>query len=283
MQFSVLILCAQFVFSVLSPSQQSPPAGSGKPAFEVASVKPNKSGEASGNLGFGAGGRLTATNATVRDLIKAAYASPQPLFDFQLVGGPNWINSERFDITTRAEGQPQFAQLMLMLRTLLEDRFKLKAHRETRELPTYALVPANPDGRLGRRLRRAADCSAPDAPRRPAVPGQAAPCRIDRGFGIVTGRGVPLTLFVTGGLSSIVGRSVIDRSGLTGFFDWDLEWAPAPGEATPPARNDAPVAPLTDGPSIFTALEEQLGLKLQSERGPVEVVVIDSVERPRPD
>jgi uncharacterized protein (TIGR03435 family) len=283
MQFSVLILCAQFVFSVLSPSQQSPPAGSGKPAFEVASVKPNKSGEASGNLGFGAGGRLTATNATVRDLIKAAYASPQPLFDFQLVGGPSWMNSERFDITTRAEGQPQFAQLMLMLRTLLENRFKLKAHRETRELPIYALVPSNADGRLGPRLRRAADCSAPDAPKLPAVPGQPAPCRIDRGFGRSTGRGVPLTLFVTGGLSSIVGRSVIDRTALTGFFDWDLEWAPVPGEPSPP-RTDSPIAPVpNDGPSIFTALKEQLGLMLESEKGPVEVVVIDSVERPTPD
>jgi uncharacterized protein (TIGR03435 family) len=163
-----------------------------------------------------------------------------------------------------------------MLRRLLIDRFKLIAHYETRELRVYSLVKAREDGRLGPSLRRSdVDCAAlraaaGDRPI-PAAPGQKRPCIMGFGRSQITGDGLTI-VSLTSMLSRYVNRDVIDRTGLEGGFDWVLEWTP-----------DGQVAADSERPSIFTAIQEQLGLKLQAQDGTVQVLIIDSVERPTPD
>ena len=163
-----------------------------------------------------------------------------------------------------------------MLRTLLADRFKLALHHETRELPGYALVIARSDRKLGPQLRSSdtADCLAAAKAKPPA--GSNAPLPCGGGFsrsGHLAGRAAAFPAFVLG-LSNSADRIVFDRSGLSGGFDWDLQWTPDPfpGVEQPNAADS--------GTSLFTALQEQLGLKLESTRGPVEVLVIDHVGRP---
>ena len=282
----------------LYAQSQAPDAAA--PAFEVASVKPNKSGPGPTMLGIQPGGRFTATNIPLRLLIRNAYQ----VQDSQLVGGPAWITSDRFDIMAKAEGDvpppdpggpPGPPGVMtLMLRTLLADRFKLVVHHETRELPIYALVIARSDGKLGPQLRPAAvDCTSVMAaararggpPPAPPQPGERPSCGMRFGLGQMAAGGFPLSQFANS-LSQFVQRMVIDRTGLTGSFDLDLTWTPdqlpqrAPGTpADQPLRvNGVDIDP--NGPSIFTAVQEQLGLKLDSQRGPVDVLVIDSVEHP---
>jgi uncharacterized protein (TIGR03435 family) len=168
-------------------------------------------------------------------------------------------------------------------------------HRETRELPIYALVVGRKDGQLGPQLKKTAlDCAAINAARQsgtpasPPQPGQPPGCGIRMGFGQLTSTGLPLTNLASS-LVMVVHRSVIDRTGLAGGFDFDVKWTPdqlPPRPAGLPAdqpirMNGVEIDP--NGPSIFTALQEQLGLKLEAQRGPVEVLVIDRVARPTPD
>jgi uncharacterized protein (TIGR03435 family) len=283
---------------------QTPPAA---PAFEVASIKPNKSGDNRVLIQFPVGGRFTATGVTVRNLIAMAYGVPQPLPPFRIIGGPSWIGADRFDIIAKTEievtpgpGGP----LPLMLRGLLADRFKLVVHNETRELPIFELVMAKNDGKLGPKLNVAAvDCAAIAAargrggppPPETGTPTQRGPqfaapgrpmCGMMVGPANSAGGGQSMAQIATL-LSGRVGRTVVDRTGLTGNFDLDLSWTP---DQMPPALSGAPppgAPPLPpidpNGPSIFTALQEQLGLKLESTKGPVDVVVIDSVEPPTAD
>jgi uncharacterized protein (TIGR03435 family) len=180
--------------------------------------------------------------------------------------------------------------MMLALRSLLADRFQLKVHRETREMDVYALVMAKPGGDPGPALKPTTQDCSPEAMRAlmgrggpPPAPASGAPFLC--GARIMSGRlqigGMPIAT-ILGPLGGMTGRSVVDRTGLTGGWDADLTFAPEPNRgATPP---DAPAAAVnSDAPSLFTALQEQLGLKLESTRAPIEVVVIDSVERPVPD
>jgi uncharacterized protein (TIGR03435 family) len=279
---------------------QSQAADTGSPAFEVASVKPNKAGDGRILFRMQPGGRFTATNVPLRELIRVAYG----IQNTQLVGGPDWIGSERFDIVAKAEGDiPPSGPggppgpMQMMIRALLADRFKLTVHNETRELPIYSLVVARADGRLGPQLRASqVDCAAVIAaararggpPPAPPQPGERPTCGIFGGLGRVAAGSVP-TAQLAMMLSQQAGRIVVDRTGLTGMFDFDLQWTPeqlpqrAPGTpADQPLRiNGADIDP--NGPSIFTAVQEQLGLKLEAQRGPVEVLVIDSVEPPTPD
>jgi uncharacterized protein (TIGR03435 family) len=284
-------------------------------AFEVASVKPNKSRDGERNFGL-ASGRFTATHATLRELVGLAYQLQDGRLrhDSQISGGPNWINSDHFDVVAKAEGDSfrfdasriaagaarpgeisAIDQVRLMLRTLLADRFKLTVHNEIRELPIYALVMARSDGKLGPQLRRVdLDCVAlRDDGRGPAPPepGKAI-CGGFRGLGpgSSTGHAVPMSLLAKN-VEGSVDRIVLDQTGLTGKFDVDLQWTPdqlrqfkgspdlPPG--TLPQINGFPFDP--NGPSIFTALQEQLGLKLASTKGPVDVLVIDHVEQPTSD
>ncbi|MGH9140148.1 MAG: TIGR03435 family protein [Vicinamibacterales bacterium] len=251
------------------------------PEFEVASVKPNESGDRRVSIEVSPGGRFRATNAPLRSLIRIAYQ----LQDVQLAGGPKWLDDERFDIVAKGDGSPAPDQIRLMLQSLLAERFKLTLRRETRDLPLYALVMARKDGRWGPKLRRAdADCtqaaSRLDGLAPPGPPDPAAPCGYvgpDPGGGIRF-RGVSVQA-IAKFLATPVHRPVLDRTGLSGYFDVDLELTTELGPPPPPPglpdRFDR-----SSAPSIFTALPEQLGLKLDSQRGPVDVFVIDRAEHP---
>ena len=264
------------------------------PSFEVASVKENRSGDLRSPMRTEPGGRFTATNVLLKFLIAEAFMGPQPVhLSSRIVGGPDWINSTRFDIIAKAstefrsspEGPPN--ELVLMLRSLLEDRFKVRTHRETRELPVYELVVARADGKLGPQLRQStANCDGPPPPRQPNEP---PPCGAMRGPARVMAGGIPMRRFAemltaimaVGTPASADGRLVVDKTGLSGRFAFNLTWAPDQIPTVAPPPGIPPVDP--NGPSLVTALQEQLGLKLESAKGPVEVLVIDSVERPTPD
>ena len=216
------------------------------------------------------GGRFTAINIPLRFVIRTAYR----LQDDQVVGGPGWLNTDRFDILAKAEPTvPPFVQLLPMMRAWLADRFKLAVHSEARELPVYALIVAKNDGTFGPRFR-VTECPLPQNGARPCA-------NISQGLGRLTLRGMPMTDLLQF-LAPVTNRVVIDRTGLTGRYDVDLEWQPDHLPQRPPGAAD--VAPIdTNRPSIFTAVQEQLGLKLESTKAPVEVIVIDHVEQPTPD
>jgi bla regulator protein blaR1 len=247
--------------------------------FEVASVRPNKSIGTGGYIQRRPGGSFSVGNQTLQTLILFAYQ----IQGFQLVGAPNWIATERFDIVAKAAsdvpptpfgGTPPEA---LMLRSLLEDRFRLTVHRETRDMPIYALVVARSDGRLGPRLRRPTSDYCARQFEAAGKPGAAPPpegspvCGINGSNNALTAGSFPLSAFASF-LAGQARRIVVDRTGLNGVWDFDLKWSP------PDTPNADP-----DHPSIFTALEEQLGLRLDAATGPVEVLVIDRIEALIPD
>jgi uncharacterized protein (TIGR03435 family) len=272
-------------------SPQTPAAG---PAFEVASVKPNNSGDGRVMFANQPGGRFTATNVTLKFLIRNAYQ----LQDFQVVGGPSWLTSDHFDVVAKAEDgtAPETPSLdrtgpnriQLMIRALLAERFQLVFHNENRELPIYALVLARSDGKLGPDLHKSeVDCNAlfagrgrgPLPPPGPPQPGERLPCGIRIGMGNMAIGGAPLSQ-IANAMANFLGRTVQDKTGLTGNYDANLTWTPDQMPQRPPG---APELPPIDpnGPSIFTAVQEQLGLKLDSQKGPVSVLVIDRAERPK--
>ncbi|HEY2012675.1 MAG TPA: TIGR03435 family protein [Bryobacteraceae bacterium] len=249
--------------------------------FEVASVKPSAPDARGTSIEIQPGGGLRVSNAPLKMLLTVAF----DVRDFQLSGGPGWISSDRYDIVARPERSTNpdaappdprklsDAQLKTMgeqmrerLRALLADRFQLTVHRENKEAPVYALVVAKngpklqvaeegKDGRRGMRMGR----------------------------GQLSGMSAPLSMLATT-LSNQLGRPVLDRTGLSGKYDFKLEWTPDPGQGeekpgVPPPGVEAPPPPDANGPSIFTALQEQLGLRLESQKGPMEIIVIDRVEK----
>jgi uncharacterized protein (TIGR03435 family) len=280
--------------------------------FEVASIKPSNPNP-SGPLGatpmvLPALGRLTAMNVTLRMLVMAAYQK-QP---FQIVGGPEWQNSNKFDINAKAEDASLTTDQMLgLLQTLLADRFKLKVHTETRDVPIYALVVARSDGKLGNKLKPSTE-NCPDfkvqqqqqleaiakggiaalAAMMPK-PGETRPCAIapipptpgSAGSIGMKASGQALST-LTLMLTQVTGRPVVDQTGLSGLYDFELvidlqtllRVASEAGLPVPPLPPNLP-----EGPSLMTHLQEELGLKLDSQRGPGEVLVIDSAELPTPD
>jgi uncharacterized protein (TIGR03435 family) len=268
---------------------QGPTTG---PTFEVASVKPNKSGDGRVMIGMQPGGRYTATNVPLRALIRQAYQ----VQDFQIVGAPDWINNERFDIVAKAEGDIPPSQpgttgpMQLMMRNLLAERFKLVTHQESREMPIYALVLARNDGKLGEKLQQSeVDCAAKmgrgraGGPPSGPVSAERPECGLRIGPGTMAMGGFPMTQFAQA-ISQFVQRIVVDKTGLTGAYDLDLTWTPDQRPQGPPPPGAPPLPPVEpDGPSIFTAVQEQLGLKLDPQRGPVDVLVVDGVDRPTPD
>jgi uncharacterized protein (TIGR03435 family) len=243
--------------------------------FEVASIKPNNG--RSNNMGASAqpGGRFRAQNVPLRFLIGAVYN----VKDFQIVAdGSSWINTDGYDITAKApEGTANgFEPIRPMLQSLLANRFKLTLHRETKELPVYDLVAAK--GGLKLATPKDGNCTIPD-PKNPRPREQFPFCdNIRIGRGLIEAYGVTMPRFLAS-LSDVLGRVVIDKTGFRGIFDGRLEFTPDDAVA---AANIGQPAPSTDSatPSIFTALQEQLGLKVESAKGPVEVLVIDHAERP---
>jgi uncharacterized protein (TIGR03435 family) len=256
-------------------------AQSGAPRFDVAAIKP--SSEAMLNYMFvraQPGGRLTAT-APVKLLIQNAY-SLQP---FQIVGGPSWVESDRYEIDAKAEGNPPREQLLAMLQPLLAERFHLQTHRETRELPVYALVVSKGGSKLP--SPQDGSCTKQDPNSAPILPppGTPPPCgrivvRASPAGVRMLGGQVPLSEFIRV-LSTVMGRTVLDRTGLTATYDISVGFTPDSLAAGLPPLN-IPSAGASDSapPSIVTAIQEQLGLKLESTKGPVNVLVIDRVERP---
>jgi len=257
---------------ILVPAIERVRAQGERARFDVASIKPNMSGEGRSRTSGRENG-FTATNTSPWFLIITAFN----LKEFQLTGGPSWIRSERFDVNGRVPEGQKYTRAMLQ--TLLEDRFKLVTHRETREESIYALVVARPNGRLGPQIKPTAtlDCAA----RREANPSgpPVSPCRFNSSLGDTGGKmsvvGQPIDALAAMLGNIGLGRQVVDRTSLTGKYDFELQWSSDNGR---PA-SDAP----GDPPGVFTALQEQLGLKLESGRGPVEFVVIDSIDRPSPD
>jgi uncharacterized protein (TIGR03435 family) len=266
-------------------------AGEPKLRFEVASVKQNLSND---RRSFAAqpGGRLVVTNFALKDLIAAVYgmANIQALVAERVIG-PAWIETERYNIDAKAGkefipapgGPPQEA--MLMLRSLLEDRFNLVARREMREMPIFHLVVARQDRTLGPGLRKTKlDCDAlfagGKAPPEPNSRIEAPPCRLIGAPARTIASAVTMEQLAAN-LSNHLQRFVIDKTGLTDRYDFSLGWTPEKMPTGTPPAGIPPVDP--NGPTLVTALQEQLGLKVESARGPVEVLVIERVEHPTPD
>jgi len=255
--------------------------------FDVASIKPSSSDDHRVAIMFQLGGGFRASGATLKMLLTEAYN----VREFQISGGPKWIDSDRFDITARAERsaaadspaepsalpppmtdaerktvQEQVAQ---RLQALFADRFQLIVHHEAKEQQVYALVV----GKNGSKLQPAQNNS-----------GSLRQGMMRMGRGSVEGQGVGLEVLIRA-ISGQLGRPVIDRTGLTGRYDIKLQWTPDPGQnvtplggALPPGVEPPPSDP--NGPTIFAALQEQLGLRLESAKAPVDLIVIDRVEKP---
>jgi uncharacterized protein (TIGR03435 family) len=260
---------------------QRPPG----PAFEVASIKPNPSRTGIRGHAF-PGDRFEARNVPVRDLIMVAFGEPGRAVPESLMsGGPSWIDTDRFDVTAKVgrESQNSVAEKQLMLRRLLAERFKLVVHAQPTNLPIYTLVLANPNGGVGRQLRRSdSHCDNGDAGSvaAPLTPDEERGCILYiTPPGTLTVRGQTMSAFAYG-LTRTVGRVVTDHTGLSGAFDADAVFNSQGLPDWPPLPLDAPNR---DAPSFFGALQEQLGLKLESTTGPVDVLVIDHVEHPTED
>ena len=242
---------------------QTPSVAGGKPAFEAASVKQNQ--DPNGPRFFQAqpGGRVNLINQTVRALIYSSYQ----MQDYQIIGGPDWLNVDRFDVIAKAEGNPPPSQMLLMVRTLLADRFGLAMHKEMRNLRNYDLVMANRDSKPGPQLKTS---TCVDGNPNASGQGGPPPCGNSGGSGAITSRGNTMDGLANRlGRLPEIGRPVVNRTGLVGKFDYEVHFTP-----------DQPGTPPPDAISIFAALQEQLGLKLKAGRGPVEVFVIDRVQRP---
>jgi uncharacterized protein (TIGR03435 family) len=271
------------VDAVIALRAQVPATDAKAPAFEVSVIKPTNVTGSAYTLNR-PGGRFTAINISLRGLITRAYR----LQNNQVEGGANWVDSERFDIEAKAEGNASQTQVLLMLQALLAERFKLRMRNETRQLPIYALVMARSDGKIGSRLRPSSEGDCLKVP--PLGGGPPPPSDRSHPFcgvlytptGYWTGRGVSMEALASN-LARVVSRVVLNRTGLAGIFDMDLQWTDLMALLQPGApAADAP-APADNPTSIFTALQEQLGLKLESTKGPVDVLVIDHVEQPTPD
>ena len=257
-----------------------------QPAFEVASVKPSQPGGRGRGFGVTPAGQFMAQGMNAADLIGIAYGGSLPLRRFQITGGPGWVDSDRFDIVANSPvAAPTPEQTRVMIRALLIDRFKLIAKEETKDAPIYLLNLARRDGPPGPKLKPSGytcfegPTPMPDADRDK--------CVFNVGYGVLTARGVSMpTLAYTLQNFYGIGRLVVDRTGLKGGYDMDMEWAPLtqfrqPGNLDPPA--DAADRPVNAGPTIFVALKDQLGLSLDSSRGPVPTIAIESIEKPTPN
>jgi uncharacterized protein (TIGR03435 family) len=251
--------------------------------FEVASVRQNVSG--GGGSGSSGSGRLTSRNLSLKFMLLRAF----PIQEAQLVGGPGWLDTDRFDVVAKAGKATSDDDLRVMLQNLLIERFSIKLHVETRSLPIYALVRAREDGRLGPDLHVAGCEGYSSGPGPCGTPGS-----IERHPGELTHtqtgrspagrsmamRGATMPALASS-LSAMLNRPVVDRTGLDGRFELALRYT-MPGARSPSTSSDGTHVQGA-APELFTAIKEQLGLKLEATRGPVEVLVVDSAEHPKND
>jgi len=286
-----IAVAGPMVFGLLNAPQgiaQLTQASAGPlPSFEVASIKPNRSSDNHVWI-WSEHGRFRATGAKIKFLIEQAY----DLKEYQVSGGPSWINSERFDIEAKAEDvqteeeeklppERRGEQTRLRIQRLLADRFKLRLGQTTKEMPVYALVVA----KNGPKFHEAKPGDTyPNGMK--GFDGIAHPDVLYIGPDELRGQGVAIARLVNM-LSEAMGRTVLDRTGLRGAYDFTARWAldqsPTATALGPEAGNpEAHASPPAEifGSSFFTAIQEQLGLKLVSQKGPVDVLVIDHVERP---
>jgi|SoiMethySBSTD1v2_1073268.scaffolds.fasta_scaffold00533_20 bla regulator protein blaR1 len=290
----VIAFVGPVAVGALSPPPQASelPAPASLPAFEAVSIRPNP---ATGPGGRGGGQmqpvRYVATDLTLKNILRRAYGrdgsapgAGLDLFESQVAGGPEWVTQEKFDIVATTPTQTQAREMRLMIQRMLAERFKLVAHWEKRELPVYILSKARADGALGPglTLKSEADCNAVrrDGPAPAPQPGVAAPpppCgAIQFGPGQLVATGAPME-WLANTLTSLpvvtgIDRMVLDRTGMTGNYGFTLKFAAAGATSPDPDR-----------PELITALQEQLGLKLEATRAPIDVLVIDSVEKPTPN
>lgn len=253
-----------------------------KPEFEVASIKPAAPDARGMFIRTQAGGRVSITNMPLKEMIVLAYRV-QP---YQISGGPAWLESAHWDVIAKPETTPKDGELQGMLQALLADRFQLVLRKETKELPIYALVAARKDGKLGPKMIEAKEggCVQPDFSKPPAPPEPGRRPGLNCGQQMMSPRSLTAIAVPIGNiipmLARMLGRTIVDKTGLTGKYDMTMEWVPDESIVMqlPP---DAP-KPATDGsgPTIFTALQEQLGLKLEAQKGPVDVFVIEKAEKP---
>ncbi len=291
----VCTAAAALIASALAMRAQSPDAS--RPAFDAVSIKPSAPAPGAGvSMAFQPGGRYVTRNTVVLNLISSAYRAPGQSalrpeeIDFTRV--PRQVITSRFDVEARVlnppggwgtdeTGQPY-------LRAMLEQRFKLQAHTETRDLPTYSMVLLRSDGSLGRGLTPAApvDCDAVNRMRRenpaavPSAPARGPLCAIGIARGAATGGSVTMAMLANA-LRGNLGRPVADNTGLRGAFDVELHWTPDGGGPVP--ADPADPAAIAEWPALITAIQDQLGLKLEEGRRPTQVLVIDHIEMPTPD
>lgn len=219
------------------------------PAFEAVSIRRSLNGGLNTNISV-SGGRLTVTNGSVKTMIRNAY----DILAFQLAGEPRWLDTDMYDVvaTTGRSDKIPADQLKLLLQSLLAERFRLRVHWETRETSVYALVPA----KNGPKFQESSGTQEPGINTHKEGPGKTH----------MKGTREPLSILAAN-LGNQLGRIVLDKTGLHGVYDWTLEW-------------DPDVTADSTLPTLFTALQEQLGLRLEAQRGPMETLVIDSVGRP---
>lgn len=288
-----LFLAGPVVFGLANtrriPAQSQETSATPLPSFEVASIKLDHPSTPGRFIRMGDPSRFTATNIPVRDLIRFAY-HVQP---FQISGGPSWIDSEGYDIEAKVEdpivaelqklpAEQRVEQMRLMLRSLLTDRFKLNLSHETKELPIYALVVAKGGPKL------TPTTVNPNVPASPTAKGPPMGPMMRMSPGRLEAKMTPMSFLAEtlGDQPDLGGRLVVDQTGIQGKYDFTLEFAPErpeplPGTAGgPPPGMNAPPPPDPNAPSIFTAVQEQLGLKLEPTKGPVEILVIDKIEKP---
>jgi bla regulator protein BlaR1 len=260
------------VFGIFNSPQsraQTPEPAGPRSGFEVASVKPSAPSDLRGStFQFTPDGGLRVTNGTLKGIIETAYDVRQ----FQISGGPGWLNTERYDILAKSASDGNGDQVesiketRIRLQWLLAQRFQLKVHRDTKELPVYVLA-------LGKKGSKLIEAEAPSAPGSSATGIQA---RCGQMVGTSASM-VNLAVY----LSRQLDRSVLDRTGLSGKYNFQLEWTPDAGPCSAPSNGGSPGAAISspDGASIFTALQEQLGLKLEATKGPVDIIVVDRAEK----
>jgi len=296
------VVVAGAIYTVVTAAGQIPgvggPPGDPEARFEVVSIKPfDASSQSRLNM---SPGRFEYAGLPSRQLIAQAVRMPAD----RVLGLPDWIDKERYAIVGKAPGgpaAPSAAALMVMFGNLVKDRFKLATHRETREMPVYNLLFARDDKRFGPALKESsAECRAKLVARTEAVRRGDPEVKDSSGLtasfaGCISARLNPGDLAYSGSpiaflaqfLTQSAGRPVIDKTGLVSYYDYALKWTPdvgsaaAFGQAGTPGTSPPPADP--DAPNLFTAVQEQLGLKLENARGPVEVVVIDRIEKPELD
>ena len=222
-------------------------AGQAPKAFEAVAIRRNMSGSLNTNIQTAPGGRLTITNASLKTLIRNAYG----ILSFQLTGGPNWLDTEMYDVeaTTGSAAEISRDELKPLLQNLLAERFHLAVHRETREGDVYALL---------------LDKGGPKFKENPGPQKDSMNTNKGSGRARMTGTAASMPI-LTSNLANQLGRFAVDKTGLPGSYDFTFEWDP---DQTPDSKL----------PSIFTALREQLDLKLETQKGAVEVLVVDHAE-----